>query len=100
MVDERGEKSGNGMKRRGLLAGAAALVAGVAAKQAIRPVAANQGTWTLPYSGTVSVPGDAVQVTDSGANSGRAIHGTSDAFDGIAGFTNGAAGNSGVYGLA
>jgi hypothetical protein len=47
---------GRAMKRRGLLAGAAALVAGIAAKHGGQPVTANDGIWTLPYTGTVSAP--------------------------------------------
>jgi hypothetical protein len=43
-AENRNERTGTIMKRRGLIAGAAALVAGIAAQRASQPVAATSGT--------------------------------------------------------
>jgi hypothetical protein len=69
------ETPGKTMKRRGILAAAGAVVAGIVAKQAAErtPVAADGGTWTMPYSsGTQSTSADLVTLINSG--SGRGIN--------------------------
>ncbi|MCP4685593.1 MAG: hypothetical protein GY867_09100 [bacterium] len=57
------------------------------------------GSFTLPYSGTVSNAATAFDITNSGVGSGSAVKGVSDSSDAVVGQTN-HAGKSGVYGFS
>ncbi len=48
------ETTGKAMKRRGILAAAAALVAGIVGKQTSQKTTANDSVWQWPYTGTVA----------------------------------------------
>ncbi len=90
MTDGEGGMTRTGLKRRGILAAGAAVIAGIVAKKAAgeSPVAANDGVWQFPYVGSTSVNGAAFSVNNSGANA------VSDAIDGFAGAGNGVYGSS------
>ncbi|MGI8690623.1 MAG: hypothetical protein ACR2M3_18740 [Thermomicrobiales bacterium] len=97
------------MKRRGLIAGAAALVAGMVAKQSAQPVAADNQVWQMPYNSGVqntSIPlmnlnntgiGDGLVVTTIGSG----IYASSNGAYGVYGNTNAPTGssNAGVSGI-
>ncbi len=105
-------KAGQAVKRRGILAAAGAVVAGLLAKGAERsPVAANDGVWQFPYTGLFSNDTYTFKVTNNGTPSGgsvvRAIHGIAPNGIGIRGEStdrDGVSGSStdssGVYGLS
>lgn len=69
------------LKRRGILAAAGAVVAGIVAKHAAEPATANDGVWQWPYRGTVSTAsgGSAMDITNNGTNSdGISVRATRD----------------------
>jgi len=110
--DVHGEQAGDGkralVRRRGLIAGAAALVAGVLAKQVAEPVAAGSdgdviagGSVTVGTTTTVilypRIQTGAAFIADNGFNSGA----FDTKGDGIQGYTTnpaGTAANAGVFG--
>ncbi|MDH3890884.1 MAG: hypothetical protein OEV49_07340 [candidate division Zixibacteria bacterium] len=55
------------------------------------------GGLSLPYSSTITDPGPAFFIANSGTGAGTAIHGLSDENDGVVGWS-GVSGKSGVYG--
>ncbi len=57
------------------------------------------GSFTLPYSGTVSNAATAFDITNNGVGSGSAVKGVSDSSDAVVGQTNNS-GKSGVYGFS
>ncbi len=57
------------VRRRGLIAGAAALTAGLLAQRATESVAANGATWTLPYAGSATTTDVLIDVTQFGTGS-------------------------------
>lgn len=82
---------GSKLRRRGLIAGAAALIAGIAAKQASAPVEASD----LHISDfTASASGVVYRITNSGSGGGIEGLGTSE---GVGGFASGS-GGIGVFG--
>src|SRR3954462_4578881 len=104
--DMQEREQGKGLKRRGILAAAGAVVAGIVAKQVAEqsPVSADDGTWTFPYAGTTSTGGVAFNVVNSntgtgirgGSASGVGVLGTSVSNSGVVG--TGGAGATGVSG--
>ena len=87
-----------GLGRRGLIAAAAAFVAGLAARGAGEPerVSANGVTWTMPYdSGTQNTSSTLISLTNIGTGSGVSVSSTGF---GVYGNTN-AALNSGYAGV-
>src|SRR3954468_1139656 len=96
MADESMKQRGKGLKWRGLLAGAAAVVAGIAMKQTAQPVAAGS-------DGDVVLGGlnSTTQETTVRNNGDPAVVGTVAALIGIRSthIASAGAGNIGVYGV-
>jgi hypothetical protein len=94
------QHGGTAVTRRGLLAGAAAVVAGLIAQRAAQtePVAADGATWTLPYSGTLATGSTLIYLINGGT--GMALFGNSGSNIGLYGSTSAAsgAGMAGVFG--
>jgi len=89
-----------GLGRRGLIAAAAAFVAGLAVRGAGEPerVSANGAAWTMPYnSGPQNTSAILIYLTNSGT--GTAVVGSSAGY-GVYGVTNATQGSgyAGVYG--
>src|SRR5882724_897713 len=80
---ESGDAARRTLRRRGLVAGAAALIAGVAAKRAAgdTPVAANDTYWSMPY--IASVYDTATLFTIVNNSTGKAISATANSGDTI-----------------
>ncbi len=94
---DRTEGMGKALKRRGLIAGAAALVAGLMTKQTSVPVAANGSTWQMPYdSGPQNSTNPVAFFVNN--NTGTAVIGSGHGF-GVVGNTDGIA-NSGFAGVS
>ncbi len=88
------------MKRRGLIAGAAALTAAVMVKSVAdtTPVAADNATFTMPYNANIATDASLFYLYNSGK--GNALFGSSDGTDGIVGSTHGKTGQAGIKGHA
>src|SRR3954470_21865820 len=82
-ISEDGTVTRRTLRRRGLVAGAAALIAGVAAKRAAgdTPVAANDTNWSMPY--IASVYDTATLFTIVNNSTGKAISATANTGDTI-----------------
>jgi len=89
------------LRRRGLVAGAAALVAGLAVKAVIdaEPVAADGATWTQPYFGSFNTNSTLASFSNTGT--GEGVEGSSNGNYGVYGNTNAGTGSGipGVYGV-
>ena len=68
---DEGEGTGKVVKRRGILAVAGAVIAGIVAKQTSQKTAANDSVWQWPYKGTTATVsgGSAMNITNTSANS-------------------------------
>src|SRR3954471_8871994 len=109
MTDRAGERAGAtgaAIKRRGILAAAGAVVAGIAMKQAAQPVAAAAVTAdNFIANGTASIGLNTSTGTFAygvfAKGSGSGVFGTSGSGEGVHGNTDAPAGSgkAGVYGL-
>ncbi len=84
------------MRRRGVMAAAAAVIAGLAVRGVTdaEPVAANDGVWNQPYSGTFSTSGALAAFINTG--SGIGVEGSSNGGNGVYANTNAPTGSWGA----